>query len=180
MHKTNSRQGEEFRWSKTLEEFMSLKALSYLGIRSDKLNDWSSFAGGLLGMQKIDKGGRSMAFRMDSQEQRLLVSDEVGVTLAAKLDAAGTPVHIGTRELDDRRLIQDLIWFLDPMGNRNELVYMPMLANDPFVPGRPIDGFKTGPWGMGYAALHVQNIEIMMPFYRDVLGFKVSDYGTTP
>ena len=40
---------------------MSLKALSYLGIRSDKLNDWSSFAGGLLGMQKIDKGGRSMA-----------------------------------------------------------------------------------------------------------------------
>ena len=50
-----------------------------------------------------------MAFRMDSQEQRLLVSDEVGVTLAAKLDAAGTPVHIGTRELDDRRLIQDLI-----------------------------------------------------------------------
>ena len=47
---------------------MSLKALSYLGIRSDKLNDWSSFAGGLLGMQKIDKGGKSMAFRMDSQE----------------------------------------------------------------------------------------------------------------
>ena len=61
---------------------MSLKALSYLGIRSDKLNDWSSFAGGLLGMQKIDKGGKSMAFRMDSQEQRLLVSDEPGETLA--------------------------------------------------------------------------------------------------
>ena len=32
---------------------MSLKALSYLGIRSDKLNDWSNFAGGLLGMQKL-------------------------------------------------------------------------------------------------------------------------------
>ena len=48
---------------------MSLKVLSYLGIRSDKLNDWSNFAGGLLGMQKIDKGGNSMAFRMDSQEQ---------------------------------------------------------------------------------------------------------------
>ena len=63
-------------------------------------------------MQKIDKGGRSMAFRMDSQEQRSLVSDEVGEMLAfmgwevgskndleklaAKLDAAGTPVHIGT------------------------------------------------------------------------------------
>lgn len=125
-------------------ELISLKALSYLGIRSDKLNDWTSFAGGLLGMQKIDKSGKSMAFRMDSQEQRLLVSDEPGETLAfmglevgarddletlaAKLDAAGTPVHIGSRELADRRLVQDLIWFLDPMGNRNELVYKPMLA----------------------------------------------------
>ena len=106
---------------------MSLKVLSYLGIRSDKLNDCSSFAGGLLGLQKIDKGGKSMAFRMDSQEQRLLVSDELGETLAfmgwevgarddletlaAKLDAAGTPVHIGSRELADRHLVQDLIWF---------------------------------------------------------------------
>ena len=46
---------------------MSLKALSYLGIRSDKLNDWSSFAGGLLGMQKIDKGGKFM--RMSSRSE---------------------------------------------------------------------------------------------------------------
>ena len=50
-----------------------------------------------------------MAFRIDSQEQRLLVSDEVGEALAANLDAAGTPVHMGTRELADRRLVQDLI-----------------------------------------------------------------------
>ena len=64
---------------------MSLKALPYLGIRSDKLNDWSSFAGGLLGMQKIDKDGRSMAFRMDSQEQRLLVSDEKWARLNSRL-----------------------------------------------------------------------------------------------
>ena len=33
---------------------MTLKALSYLGIRSDNLDDWSSFAGSQLGMQKID------------------------------------------------------------------------------------------------------------------------------
>ena len=137
-------------------------------------------------MQKIDKGGKSMAFRMDSQEQRLLVSDEPGETLAfigwevgarddletlaAKLDDAGTPVHISTRELADRRMVQVLIWFLGPMGNRNELVYMPMLANDPFVPRRPIDGFNTGPWGMGHAVLHVQNIEIMMPFLPRCVG----------
>ena len=175
---------------------MALSALAYLGVRSDKLDDWSGFAGHLLGMQVLDKGGKSLAFRMDDRQQRLLVSDEPGETLAfmgwdvqsrddletfaARLEAAGTKVHQATRDLCDRRLVEDLIWFEDPMGNRNELIWGPMIASDPFVPGRPIDGFKTGPLGMGHAVLHVQNIDVMLPFYRDLLGFHVSDYGLTP
>lgn len=175
---------------------MAICALAYLGIRSDKLGDWGKFASQLLGMQKIDGGGKSLAFRMDNQAQRLVVSDEPGETLAfmgfevenhndlnayaARLDAAGVTVHSGDRALADRRLVQDLIWFEDPMGNRVELIHAPMLASDPFVPGRPIDGFKTGPMGMGHAVLHVKDIEIMMPFYRDNLDFNVSDYGVTP
>ena len=51
---------------------------------------------------------------------------------------------------------------------------------DPFVPGRPIDGFKTGPYGMGHAVLHVSNAQSLVPCYRDVLGFKLSDYGLDP
>jgi len=175
---------------------MALKLLSYLGVRSDRLTDWSQFAGQLLGMQQIDKGGKSLAFRMDDQAQRLLVSDEPGETLAfmgwevetrddlqsfaARLEAAGTEVHAGSRDLADRRLVEDLIWFHDPMGNRNELVFRPMIASDPFVSGRPIQGFLTGPLGMGHAVLHVQNIDVMLPFYRDILDFRVSDYGLSP
>lgn len=175
---------------------MAICALAYLGIRSDKLDDWGAFASQLLGMQKIDGAGKSLAFRMDDQAQRLVVSDEPGETLAfmgfevetrsdlnayaARLDAAGVVVHAEDRALADRRLVQDLIWFEDPMGNRVELIHAPMVASDPFVPGRPIDGFKTGPMGMGHAVLHVQDIEIMMPFYRDHLDFQVSDYGMTP
>lgn len=175
---------------------MAICALSYLGIRSDQLDDWSSFAGQLLGMQKIDGAGKSLAFRMDDQAQRLVVSDEAGETLsfigfevesrndlglyADRLDAAGVAVHANDRALADRRLVQDLIWFEDPMGNRVELIHAPMQASDPFVPGRPIDGFKTGPLGMGHAVLHVQNIDVMMPFYRDLLDFRVSDFGLTP
>lgn len=175
---------------------MAVCALAYLGIRSDKLDDWGNFASGLLGMQKIDGGGKSLAFRMDDQAQRLVVSDEEGETLAflgfevsdrsdleayaARLDAAGVTVHAGDRALADRRLVEDMIWFLDPMGNRVELIYAPMIASDPFVPGRPIQGFNTGPLGMGHAVLHVQDIDVMMPFYRDLLDFHVSDFGTTP
>lgn len=175
---------------------MAICALAYLGIRSDNLDDWGAFASQLLGMQKIDGGGKSVAFRMDDQAQRLVISGEPGETLAfmgfevenhsdlnvyaARLDAAGVIVHSDDRALADRRLVQDLIWFEDPMGNRVELIHAPMLASDPFVPGRPIDGFKTGPMGMGHAVLHVKDIEIMMPFYRDNLDFNVSDYGVTP
>lgn len=175
---------------------MAICALAYLGVRSDRLDDWNAFAGGLLGMQKIDGAGKSVAFRMDDQAQRLVVSDEPGETLAfmgfevsdrddleiyaARLDAAGVAVQGDDKALADRRLVGDLIWFEDPMGNRVELIHAPMIASDPFIPGRPIQGFKTGPLGMGHAVLHVQDIDVMMPFYRDVLEFAVSDYGLTP
>ena len=55
-----------------------------------------------------------------------------------------------------------------------------MIDTDPFKPGRPISGFKTGACGMGHAVLHVKNINQLVPFYRDLLGFRVSDYSFDP
>lgn len=175
---------------------MAIIALGYLGVRSDRLDDWSDFAGKLLGMQRVDRGGKAVAFRMDDKVQRLLVSDEPGETLAflgfevatkadlqhygARLDAAGYPVTYGSRDLCDRRFVGDLIRFRDPSGNQVELFHAPMIASDPFVPGRPIDGFNTGPLGMGHAVIHVSNIDVLMPFYRDILDFHVTDYGLKP
>ena len=175
---------------------MTISALGYIGVRSDKLDDWTDFAGKLLGMQKIDRGPGALAFRMDDKAQRLIVSDEPGETLAfmgwevehqadldayaARLEAAGVRVRRAPATLADRRFVEDLIFFDDPMGNRVELFWKPMVASDPFVPGRPITGFNTGPMGMGHAVLHVRNIEIMLPFYRDILDFRVSDYGLDP
>ena len=173
-----------------------ITALSYIGIRSDRTADWSQFAGHLLGMQMLDRGGRNMAFRMDDQAQRLIVSDEPGDTvaylgwevseksdldtLAARLETAGHAVTRADRGLADRRLVEDLIWCIDPAGYRVEIVYKPHKADDPFVPGRPIDGFKTGPYGMGHAVLHVAEVDALVPFYCDVLGFHLSDYGLKP
>ena len=55
-----------------------------------------------------------------------------------------------------------------------------MLTEDPFIPGRHISGFKTGPLGMGHAVLHTGDIDALLPFYRDTLGFQLSDYGLQP
>lgn len=175
---------------------MAINALGYIGVRSDKLEDWADFASKLLGMQRMDRGGKQLAFRMDDRMQRLIVTDEPGETLAymgwevefasdldayaARLDRVGTRVQRAGAALCDQRFCQGMIWFDDPMGNRVELIWKPMIASDPFVPGRPITGFNTGPLGMGHAVLHVRDIEIMMPFYRDNLDFHVSDYGLKP
>lgn len=175
---------------------MAINALGYIGVRSDKLEDWADFAGKLLGMQRMDRGGKQLAFRMDDRMQRLIITDEPGETLAymgwevefasdldayaARLEKAGTPVQRAGTALCDQRFCQGMIWFDDPMGNRIELIWKPMIASDPFVPGRPITGFNTGPLGMGHAVLHVRDIEVMVPFYRDNLDFHVSDYGLKP
>ena len=53
---------------------MSLKSLGYIGVQSTKLEDWSGFATGLLGMQQVDAAAKVRAFRMDDRKQRLVVT----------------------------------------------------------------------------------------------------------
>jgi 2,3-dihydroxybiphenyl 1,2-dioxygenase len=175
---------------------MAIKALGYVGIQSTKLDDWSGFATSLLGMQQVDRGGALRTFRMDDRKQRLIVTgdDSEGLgflgwevdgpgeldAMAAHLDARGVAVRRGTRALAVERRVGDLIVFSDPSGHRVEIFHSPEVATDPFIPGRPISGFKTGPYGMGHVVLNVDNIEGAMRFYRDILGFHVTDYGLKP
>ena len=173
-----------------------LIALGYIGVRSTRLDDWSSYATSLLGMQQVDRGGAVRAYRMDDRKQRLIVTGDEGdglaflgwevadgaalAALAARLEANGIAVRRAPRALADERHVSDLIVFHDPAGNRLEAFHGPQLASDPFRPGRPISGFRTGALGMGHAVLNVADVEPLLPFYRDVLGFHVSDYGLTP
>lgn len=175
---------------------MAITALGYLGVRSPHLADWGDYASSFLGLQKIDAGGGTLSFRMDDWRQRFIVADEPGPSMsvmgwqvetpadleyfAARLEAAGTPVTRGNSALCDQRFVADLIAFDDPDGNHIELFHSPETTTDPFVSGRPIEGFVTGAFGMGHAVLHVRDAEALVPFYRDLLGFSVSDYGLEP
>jgi 2,3-dihydroxybiphenyl 1,2-dioxygenase len=178
------------------ETIMELKSLGYIGIRSAQLDDWSDLATRLLGMQQVDRSTGTRAFRMDDRKQRFVVGQgrDEGLgflgweveersdlqTLAGRLEAHGVAVTACSPALADQRFVTELISFQDPGGNRIEVFWKPQIAADAFVPGRPISGFRTGPLGMGHAVINVEDVAPMLGFYRDLLGFHVSDYGLTP
>ena len=172
-----------------------ITALSYLGVHSDRLDAWRRFATELLGMEVLDSGGNSSSFRMDNQAQRLFVSDANDSSIivgwevekkehldffAAKLETAGHAVLKGTSAESDQRLVGEMISFSDPAGTRVELVWKPEKAGESLKPGRPIQGFKTGPLGMGHVVFQAKEPELLATFYADMLGFRLSDYGKKP
>jgi 2,3-dihydroxybiphenyl 1,2-dioxygenase len=175
---------------------MVLQALGYVGIRSTGLEDWLAYATRFLGMQLVEKSGASLAFRMDDRRQRVIVQQDGGDgagffgweladagalgALAARLEDARVAVAVGSRALADERRVKELIVFRDPAGNRLEAFHGPETAGEPFRPGRSISGFRTGPLGMGHAVLTCARIEDVLPFYQDLLGFRLSDYITQP
>ncbi len=175
---------------------MTIQALGYLGIGSAKLDDWTSFATDRLGLQAVDAGGGMRAFRMDDHKQRLIidrampdgertfgweVADAASLdALAAHLDRAGVAVRREPRVLADQRCVGGLISFADPAGNRLEAFYGAQIADEPFRPGRDIAGFRAGPLGMGHVVLVTPQIDTALAFYRDLLGFRISDFIRTP
>jgi 2,3-dihydroxybiphenyl 1,2-dioxygenase len=175
---------------------MAVQALGYVGIGAANLDDWSAFATGQLGMQQVDRSASCRAFRMDDRKQRLIVDRELGDgeryfgwevadagaldALAAKLEAAGVAVRREPAALADQRFVRGLISFRDRAGNRLEAFHGPLVADEPFKPGRDISGFRTGVLGMGHAVLMVADFDAALAFYQGLLGFRISDYIRSP
>jgi len=175
---------------------MQLEALGYVGIRTTQLDEWTSFGTRFLGMQLVDKSRNGVALRMDDRKQRLIVQADAAEgaafygwevadaaaldALAARLETSAVKVARGARALADERRVEDLIVFTDPIGNRLEAFHGAETTTEPFKPGRSISGFRTGPLGMGHAVLMAEQLDQVLPFYTDVLGFRLSDYILQP
>jgi len=173
-----------------------LRALGYAGFGSDKLEDWRQFGTSLVGLQAVERGNSQLSFRMDDRKQRIVVDRAMGEgarffgwevadaaaldALAARLEAVGVAVTAEPVERADNRLVRALISFRDPAGNRLEAFYGAEIDETPFKPGRSISGFRTGPLGLGHVVLTVESIDAVMPFYVDVLGFRLSDFIEKP
>ena len=100
--------------------------------------------------------------------------------IAARVEAYGVAVKYGNRGLAEKRFVAELVEFVDPGGNHLKIFWGPYLDNEAFKPGRAISGFRIGPFGMGHAVLNVDNIDTLAPFYTDVVGFQLTDFGLKP
>jgi len=175
---------------------LGIQALGYVGVGSDKLDDWTAFAVNWLGMQAVDRGAGQRAFRMDDRKQRLVIdralpdgqryfgwelADAAALeALGAKLEIAGVAVKREPISIADQRFVREVISFADPVGNRLEAFHGAQVADEPFRPGRNIAGFRTGVQGMGHVLLLVPDAQAALGFYRDLLGFRISDYMSAP
>src|SRR5665213_4462787 len=140
-----------------------IQALGYVGFGSADLDSWRQFGTGLVGLQAVERSPSLLAFRMDDRKQRIVidrampdgarffgweVADAAALqALAARLEAAGIEVAAEPRTLAVARRVRALISFHDPAGNRLEAFYGAEIDATPFLPGRSISGFRTGPLG---------------------------------
>jgi 3,4-dihydroxy-9,10-secoandrosta-1,3,5(10)-triene-9,17-dione 4,5-dioxygenase len=73
------------------------------------------------------------------------------------------------------RKVQEMVWFLDPSGNRHELVWGFKGDFARFVSPQGVTGFVTGDMGLGHTVLPAPNFEPTWNFFREVMGFGLSD-----
>ncbi len=167
--------------------------LGYLGVGTSDAKGWHDLATKVLGMQVIPGDHKSTSYlRLDDYHHRLelrtsgtddvdfvgweVADSETLQRVAQQLEEGGVRVVAGTRdEADDRRVI-DLIKCIDPNGIPTEVFCGRPVNPQPFLPTRPMSGFKTGGMGLGHFVVHARNLEASLGFYRDLLGMRVSDF----
>jgi 2,3-dihydroxybiphenyl 1,2-dioxygenase len=170
----------------------AIQALGYVGLTVSDLDRWKRFATELLGLQAVSRDDGALDLRMDTYAMRLRLTggaaddiDSVGwevrngadlEALQSALQRRGIAVSRGTSAEAQQRYVKALIRFRDPEGLSSEAYCGPLQRmNDPFLSPRGVR-FKTGRGGLGHVVLVAQDIEAQEEFYREVLGFRVSDY----
>lgn len=168
--------------------------LGYVGLGVSDLAAWRSFGTELLGLEVAHAYADALHLRMDEYLTRIVVtpSGEDDLIFAGwqvpnrscldeitqRLVAGGTDVKAATADELATRGVQSMVWFEDSDGLRTELAVGQTRASDPFVPGRSITGFKAGEQGLGHIVVRVDDRDRAEAFYTQLLGLRVSDYGS--
>ena len=174
---------------------MSVARLGYIRFGARQPEQWRDLLCGLLGMQPVHGAAEGAVFiKMDDHpfrylaepyaEDRLLAAgwefDSKADWQAAieSLRAAGVEVTPGDNPA--LREVTEYACAHDPSGNVLELYYGRTNVGAPFQVTPDIKGFKTGEMGLGHLVLPAPEQDTTATFYRDLLGFGLSDTLTLP
>lgn len=169
---------------------MAIPALAYVVIKSRQIEAWRRFGEEVVGMSAHHVPG-GLALRLDDRAGRFFIepADEDGYfasgwevanvkdfeAAVARLDAFGAAYTVGTPAECALRHVFDMVWFLDPSGNRHELALGFVSSFDRFQSPVGVPAFVTGALGLGHMVLPASNIEETRAFLEDILEFGVSD-----
>lgn len=168
-----------------------IRALSYFVAQIDDLQKWRDYAENVLGMMTSEAPGGGLYIKMDDRPFRMLVVQgepdrylasgwELGSkpafdALLEKLRSKQVAFELQSPEFCRQRGVNEAAVLFDPCGNRHELTWGYLSACEPFVSPQGVPRFLTGDMGLGHTVLPAPDFDACAAFYRDVLGFAVSD-----
>lgn len=173
---------------------MGVDSLGYVGFNVTRMADWKALLEGVFGLEpRRREGSDATYYRLDEYHHRItmypaaqdsvaVVGWEVGSVegleeLADELRRRGVTLEAGSAQQCDERKVKQLYRYTCPMiGCPTEIYYGPLVSNTPFAPSRGVSGFKTGTLGLGHVAFWVKDQPATVEFYREVMGFDISDY----
>ena len=166
--------------------------LGYVGFEVSELARWERFAGEVLGLTVLP-GPRpdTRWLRMDENRYRIILvegpaddhafagwqaPDPAAVEAFGKhLDALGLAWSWAGDEELALRVVQRMLHFQDPAGNRHEVYCGPMLAAERFVSPKVASGFVSGNEGLGHLVYSSSEYAATVRFAHEVLGLADSD-----
>lgn len=172
----------------------TVRSLGYVILGASDLDEWRTFGTQVLGLELAEQTDTSLRFRMDEFAYRLQVeldaplgvhtigwavkgADEL-TELIGRAEKYGYEVthHGRGSDLARARNVVDIASFSDPDGLTLELFYALEQALTPFVSPVGTGFVADRELGVGHVFQLVSDVEKFNELYRDVLGFRLSDY----
>ncbi|WP_213308447.1 VOC family protein [Paraburkholderia sacchari] len=170
---------------------MEISGLAYVVAETTDRAKWDNYAQQVLGAMTDRSPAGSLRVKIDERQFRIsVVSGQRDAYLAsgwevrnaeafsaavAALEEARVRFTRGDAALCAERCVQQLVAFDDPSGNRHEIVWGFKSDFSRFASPVGVARFVTGDIGMGHAVLPAANFEATVAFFRDVMGFGLSD-----
>lgn len=172
---------------------MGVQSLAYVTFDIADPAYWQDLYTRVFGMQLLEREDGVIDVRCDEMHHRLSLyptgkdglrsvgwqmkdADDL-LALVGRLRGMGLEVTEGSPELCAERKVYKLFRFHEPfLGLETELIAGQQSEKFAFVPTRGIAGYKTGPLGLGHVVFHTHDVDGAVAFYREVMGFGISDY----